>query len=200
VRDASLRIFTNEDLTLDALLASACIPAMHHTVEVEGEAYWDGGLTANPPLSSLVYRSDARELLIVLLNPDASDDVPSTADAILERFTQISFSSTLSAELQAIGLAKAEAERGRRFCVGRVDRRLRALNIQVIESPGYMSALDPASRYRTDSTFTEALRDEGRKAAEVWLSRVRGARPLQQGDTSTRGVMDASRKSECSTG
>ena len=170
VSNGSLRIFPRAELTVDALLASACLPSIHHSVEVDGVAYWDGGLTANPPLSVLVYQCSARDLLVVVLNPMGTDEVPSTSESIAERLSQISFSSTLSAELQAIALAKAEAQRSR-FSVGRLDRRLRALNIHVIDSAQYMAGLAPASRYNTDSGFVGALRDEGRARAEAWLER-----------------------------
>ncbi len=169
VRDGALRIFTNEDLTLDALLASACIPSMHHTVEVQGEAYWDGGLTANPPLTQIVFQCKARDILVVVLNQGGSDVVPSTAEAILERFTQVSFNSTLSSSLQAIALAQVEAGRAR-FSLGRVDRRLKALKIHVIESADYMSELDPITRFKTDTQFMTMLRDEGRNGADAWLA------------------------------
>ena len=169
VSNGALRIFSREELTIDALLASACIPAVHHSVEVNGAAYWDGGLTANPPLSVLFYKCSARDLLVVVLNPEGNDEVPSTAEAIGERLSQISFSSTLSAELQAIALAKAEAERSR-FSFGRLDRKLRRLNIHVLDSAQYMAGLAPASRYNTDSGFIAALRDEGRARAEAWLT------------------------------
>src|SRR5208282_5192052 len=43
VRDGKLRILTNSELTLDAVLASACLPILHHAIELDGEPYWDGG-------------------------------------------------------------------------------------------------------------------------------------------------------------
>ena len=172
VRDGSLRIFTERDLTQDALLASACIPSLHKTVEVDGEAYWDGGLTANPPVSALVYTCKARDILVVVLNPSGSEEIPSTADAISDRFTQISFSSALSTELHSICLAKSEAERSQ-FSFGRLERRLRRLRMHVIDSAAYMAQLDPTTRFKTDDAFISDLREEGRTKAEEWLRRDR---------------------------
>jgi NTE family protein len=170
VSDGALKIFPREELTLDALLASACIPSVHHSVEVDGVAYWDGGLTANPPLSVLLFKCSARDLLVVVLNPQGSEEVPSTAEAIGVRLSQISFSSTLSAALQAIALAKAEAER-LPFSFGRLDRKLRRLNVHLIDSAQYMAKLAPESRYNTDAGFIGALHDEGRASADAWLKR-----------------------------
>ena len=168
VRDGALKIFTQRDITLDALLASTCVPSVHHSVEIDGEAYWDGGFSANPPVSALVYACRARDVLVVVLTPPGSPDAPSSADAIFDRFTQISFSSSLATELHSIALAKAAAERTR-FAIGGIDRRLRKVNLHVLQSASYMAKLDPLTRFKTDAAFMSELRSEGRKRAEEWL-------------------------------
>ena len=168
VSDGALRIFSREELTLEALLASACLPSIHHTVEVDGVAYWDGGLVANPPVSVLAYRCDARDVLVVVLNPRGGERIPSTADEIAERVTQISFSSALSTEMHSIALAQSEARRSR-LSLGRLDRRLKRLNLHMIDSGAYTAELDPASRYNTDATFMASLREQGRQRADEWL-------------------------------
>ena len=50
VRTGTLRLFRTREISLAVVLASACLPLLHHTVEIDGESYWDGGMTANPPL------------------------------------------------------------------------------------------------------------------------------------------------------
>ena len=198
VRDGGLRVFTNEALTLEALLASASLPALHHSVEVDGEAYWDGGLTANPPVSALVYHCKASEIVVVvLLNAAAGAEVPSSAEAIRERFAQVSFGSTLASELQSLALAKAEADRAR-FGVGRVDRRLRRLELHILDAAESTGDLEPLSRLNTDAAFMTHLRDEGRRRAAAWLA-TRGARALHRGSTRQGGV-HASGKGECAAG
>ena len=168
-RTATSRIFSTRELTLDVLLASACLPSIHHSVEIDGEAYWDGGLTANPPLSILVYNCSAPDLLVVVLNPARSDAAPSTAEAISERLTEVSLSSTLSVELQSVELARKQAKRGL-IPLGRLDRRLRGLTLHLLDSGHYMAQLDVNSRFNTDTNFIEALRDEGRSRAQAWLN------------------------------
>ena len=42
--DGSLRVFREKAVTLEAVLASACLPLLHHAVEIDGEAYWDGAI------------------------------------------------------------------------------------------------------------------------------------------------------------
>ena len=41
-------MFRNAQLPPDVVLASACLPTMFKAVEIEGEAYWDGGYSGNP--------------------------------------------------------------------------------------------------------------------------------------------------------
>ena len=167
VATGRLRLFSRQQLSLDALLASACIPSLNHPVEIDGETYWDGGLTANPPLRALLYECDARDILVVLLHP-LRRKVPATAEEITHRLTEISFGSAFCGELQGIAHAKKEAESAF-FAVGRLERRLRRLNLHLIESEKLMSRLSVASRLSTHAAFLEALRDEGRRRAHAWL-------------------------------
>jgi len=43
------RVFRNGDLTPEVLIASACLPTMFQAVEIDGEAYWDGGYSGTRP-------------------------------------------------------------------------------------------------------------------------------------------------------
>ena len=170
VATGTLRLFSTAELTLEALLASACIPSLSHAVEIDGESYWDGGLTANPPLRPLLYECEARDMLVVMLQPLRRTEVPATADGIMQRLAEISFSSALAVELQGIALAKREAERAF-FPLGRLDRRLRRFNLHLIGSEDFMSRLSVLSKLDTEPVFIETLRDEGRRRAEEWLQK-----------------------------
>jgi len=162
------RLFGTAELSLDVLLASACIPTLHHTIEIEGEAYWDGGLSANPPIRPLLHLCDASDVLIVLLNPRRRPEVPTSADDIWHRLTEISFSSALFSELQGIALAKREANRSF-FALGRLERKLRRLNTHLIDAQELMSKLSSLSKLNTKAAFINALRDEGRSRTKTWL-------------------------------
>ena len=162
------RLFGTRELTLDVLLASACIPTLHHTIEIDGEAYWDGGLSANPPIRPLLYRCDASDVLVVLLHPRRRPEVPTKADEIGHRLTEISFSSALFSELQGIALAKREANRSF-FAFGQLERKLRRLNMHLIDSQELMSKLSSLSKLNTRAAFINALRDEGRSRTGAWL-------------------------------
>jgi NTE family protein len=162
------RLFGTRELTLDVLLASACVPALHHTVEIDGVAYWDGGLSANPPIRPLLYLCDASDMLVVLLHPRRRPEVPTTADDIWHRLNEISFSSALFSELQGIALAKREAKRSL-FAIGRLEGKLRSLNMHLIDAQELMSQLSNLSKLNTRASFINALRDEGRSRTQTWL-------------------------------
>ncbi len=72
VATASARIFSNNDLSVNVLLASACLPALHGAVEIEGEAYWDGGFTSNPPIEPLIDAGGQKTILIRLVRAGAA--------------------------------------------------------------------------------------------------------------------------------
>jgi NTE family protein len=162
------RIFGTSELTLETLLASTCLPSFNQAVAIGDSAYWDGGLTANPPLRPLVYQCDATDILIVRLQPERRANMPRTAEEIRQRFDEISFSSTLHSEIQGIVLAKREAER-LPFTFGRLERRLCRLNLHAIGPSASMADLDATSRMKTGVRLLEALYREGREQASAWL-------------------------------
>jgi len=159
VLDGSLRILTNEELTVDAVLASACLPLLHHAIELDGEPYWDGGYAANPPLIPLVRASDSTHILIVQVTPNMSDRLPKTTSEIAARIEQIQFNATLSSELEALKYGKI---------IGAADK-LRRLRIGRISADDHFEGFgeESASNLRWD--FLERLQLGGRAAAELWL-------------------------------
>ena len=170
VNTGTLRLFGTKQLTLDALLASACLPLLHRAVEIDGEAYWDGGLTANPPLFPLVHKCDATDIMVVLLHPTPRTKTPITAGDIWTRLTELGFSSTFFTELQGLMLAQREARRSW-MPFSRMERRLRRLNMHVIESQELLGQLGTHSKMNAHPSFVNGLHEEGRMRAEIWLDR-----------------------------
>jgi NTE family protein len=173
VRTGMARVFRTRELSEDVLLASACVPALHHSVAIDGEAYWDGGLTANPPIRPLVYECDAPDILVVLLQPGPRPEVPLSAEGIQSRVGEIGLSAALFSELEGIALAKREAERDA-LPLGRLARRLRRLKLQCIRPPEAVAQKSMLSRLNTESLFIKMLHDEGRKQADAWLNEALG--------------------------
>ena len=168
VSTGTLKLFRNKQLSLDVLLASACLPMLHRAVEIEGEAYWDGGLTANPPLFPLVHKCASRDILAILLHAQPATQTPTSAADIWHRLTEMGFSSTFHTELQGLLLAKREAQRGW-LAWGKLERRLRQLNLHVISAPELMSQLSSLSKMNAQSAFLHSLYAEGRQRGQTWL-------------------------------
>jgi NTE family protein len=159
VSDGRLRILTNPELTVEAVLASACLPLLHHTIELDGEAYWDGGYAANPPLLPLIRASECLHALIVQVTPMTSDRPPKTAREISRRIEQIQFNATLMSELEALKLGKM---------IGVTDK-LRRLRIGRISAHEEFEGLSNESAGNLDWDFLERLHRSGRVAADLWL-------------------------------
>jgi NTE family protein len=168
VSTGMLRLFRNPQLTIDVLMASACLPGIHHAVEIDGEAYWDGGLTANPPILPLVHECAARDLLMVLLHPSQRPDLPTSADEIRRRLSEISFSSAFFTELQALALAKNDSVASP-LAFGRLQGAVQNARLHVVDSQEFMGRLSAVSKLNAHPEFVRALYEEGRKRATQWL-------------------------------
>ena len=105
VRTGQARVFERSDLTLDALLASTCLPQFFQAVIIDGEPYWDGGYMGNPSLWPVIYKCQSRDIVIVEVNPLTRDGVPRTAAEITNRLNEITFNASLIRELRAIAFA-----------------------------------------------------------------------------------------------
>lgn len=102
VETGVLRLFRENELDVEHLLASACLPTMHKAVEFDGRHYWDGGFSGNPVIRPLVTDCKSSDLLCVLLQPLQRKDLPTSAQAISERMTELSFQTAFMRELAEI--------------------------------------------------------------------------------------------------
>jgi NTE family protein len=159
VSDGALRILTNPELTVEALLASACLPLLHHTIEIDGEVYWDGGYAANPPLLPLIRASESEHVLVVQVTPATADRLPKTAREISKRIEQIQFNATLNSELEALKYGKMIGAAGR----------LSRLRLGRISAHEEFDGLADESAGNLNWEFLERLRASGRNAADLWL-------------------------------
>ncbi len=168
LRTGRARVFGSAELSTEVIMASACLPQMHPAVMIGGEAYWDGGFVANPPLAVLVEHCRARDLLLVQINPDAVSEVPHSARDIRNRMAEIVFGRPLALELDRLAEQRRRARSP--LCWWRPSaRRLARHRRHVIDGGPVLAALDPASKIDPDWPRLAQLRDLGRSAAEAWL-------------------------------
>ena len=106
VRTGMGKIFHRQEMTVDMVLASACLPFVFQAVEIDGEAYWDGGYMGNPALFPLVNDCQSRDIVIVQINPIVREEIPRTAPDILNRINEITFNASLIKEVKAIAILK----------------------------------------------------------------------------------------------
>jgi NTE family protein len=164
VRSCKVRVFQCADVSVDAVLASACLPFMFQAVEIDGEAYWDGGYMGNPAIFPLIYNCDSQDVVVVHINPINRPDVPTTATDIMNRINEISFNSSLMREMRAIAFVSKLIDDGK--LDGSEMKRMR---MHSIEAEDVMQGLGVASKLNADWEFLTHLRDIGRRRTDSWL-------------------------------
>jgi NTE family protein len=155
VRDGGQRIFRNAEITPDALLASTCPPQLQSPIEIDGEAYWDGSLTANPPIVSLVHESSAADLLVVQVTPTRDGAIPEWPAAIDRRLDRIAANAVLNAALAALEWARSDG--------------LHPPRVHRLAAEDAIADLAEQSPTDFGPGFIAMLHEGGRHAAERWL-------------------------------
>ncbi|MBV8401383.1 MAG: patatin-like phospholipase family protein [Acetobacteraceae bacterium] len=159
-------LFTQPHLTVDALRASACLPELFRTVQIDKRLYWDGGYLGNPAVTPLV--DFAQDLLIVVLNPMHRNDMPPiSARGILDRLNEITFNASLVLELNGIEavnrvLDAVGPDHGTHY---------KPIRFHMIENDAFMATLGFVSKNSTSALLIDKLYTEGRATADRWLAR-----------------------------
>jgi NTE family protein len=145
---------------------------MFQAVEIGGEHYWDGGYSGNPTITPLVRECRSRDTMLVQINPVMRDAIPTTAREIVNRLSEVSFNAVLLKELRMIALLRqvAEADHEHADCE---TARWAGMRIHRIASAA-VDALGASSKLNAEWAFLTMLRDEGRKAAQLFLDAHRG--------------------------
>ena len=173
VRTGSLKLFKQCDLTPDMVLASACLPLLFQAVEIDGEAYWDGGYAGNPSLMPLIAESPADDLLLVQINPIERTELPTSASDILDRISEVTFNASVLKEMRSIALLQqmiADEGRPGHHYRNPLFQRVAALRVHLIDGGASLAPLGPTSKSNTQWAFLQQLHSLGRSAAEQWLA------------------------------
>ncbi|MFG1295355.1 patatin-like phospholipase family protein [Xanthobacter variabilis] len=166
VRTGRPRVFRNADITPEALMASACLPTLFQAVEIDGEAYWDGGYSGNPTLAPLVSELKSDDTILIPINPLERAGTPKTPTEILNRLNEVSFNSVAVKELYMMALLQRHASQLTGDTEACDWARMR---VHVVRNP-VMNTLGFSSKLNAEWDFISWLRDEGRKAADVFLT------------------------------
>jgi NTE family protein len=164
VRTGRGHIFRQADLTPDVLLASACLPTMFQAIEINGDAYWDGGFAGNPTITPLIRECNSHDTILVPINPLERPGVPRGAREILDRLNEISFNSVTLKELKMIAMMRQVADPGSSEGAAWANMRVHVVRNKI------MAELGSSSKLNAERAFLTMLRDEGRRAADTFLA------------------------------
>lgn len=170
VRTGKARVFQGDEISVDAILASACLPTLYRAVEIDDpqtgrtEAYWDGGYTGNPPLFPLYGKALPDDILVVNINPLERDAIPRTPQDIRNRINEISFNSSLLRELRAIDFVSRLLEEG-----VLAQGSMKHLRVHMIADDALMNDLSVATKMMPIPTVLSRLKSAGQEAASAFL-------------------------------
>jgi NTE family protein len=159
------RVFRNREITPEVLIASACLPTMFQAIEIDGEAYWDGGYSGNPTITPLVRECASSDTIIVPINPIRREGTPRAASEILNRLNEVAFNAVLLKELRMIALLRRVADPG-----GEEGEKWAKMRVHYVTNE-VMAELNASSKLIAEWDFFCLLRDEGRRSAQAFLQR-----------------------------
>jgi len=165
VHTGKLKVFSREEITADAVMASAALPYFLREVEIDGVPSWDGGYTGNPPLYPLLNWSFSPDVLVVQINPLMRSTTPTSNEEILNRINEITFNSSLSSEIRVVELLSDLLAKGELHSTTGAYRPIRLHRINL----GGSRPLDVNSKFNNDFDFFEQLHKSGRRAARRFL-------------------------------
>jgi NTE family protein len=157
-------IFRNAELTPEVLLASACLPTLFQAIEIDGEAYWDGGYAGNPTITPLIQECSSSDTILVQVNPIERPGTPRSARDIINRVNEVSFNATLLKELRMMAVLRQVADPGNSEGARWAKMRIHRISSATMTELGYSSKLN------AEWDFFVMLRNEGRRSAEAFLA------------------------------
>lgn len=167
VKTGKIHIFNNAELSIEAILASACLPKLFQAVEVNNEHYWDGGYLGNPAIFPLIYETKTQDILVVHTVPIAREEVPTSVLEIETRLREVSFNSSLMREMRAIAFVTKLIDEG--WLKKEYESRVRKIFMHSLIADQAIKSFSMSSVSKMDWEFLIQLRDLGRQAAEAWL-------------------------------
>ncbi|HIK10650.1 MAG TPA: patatin-like phospholipase family protein [Oscillatoriaceae cyanobacterium M33_DOE_052] len=167
----------NDEISIEAVQASAAIPNVFQAVQIGNGAYWDGLFSQNPPISPFIdddhASKDARpeEIWIVQINPKERKTEPTTAEEILDRRNELGGNLSLFQEMRFIEIVNDWIREGA-FSQEYMERvKPTPIDVRLIQMSDELSdSLDYASKLDRSPAYIQRLMADGEKQAEVFLN------------------------------
>lgn len=173
VHTGEARLFTGAEITAEVLLASACLPNVFPAIQIDGEPYWDGGFSSNPPLRPLIEAGAPADVIVIRTTPFERPELPTKAGQIVDRVSEIALGGALRHELRSLAVAQ-------RLLATIADApgvlaRLRDARIHMISAEEAFRSLRGGSSLDPSWGFLRRMRELGTSTAETWLASNRSA-------------------------
>lgn len=179
------RNFRRAELSVESVLASACLPTLHRTIEIDGVGYWDGGFSKNPDLITLATESPVKDTLIVEINPLDRRELPKGAREIAGAVNRLTFNAPFLRDVEMI-LAVREALRGRFGARRGPQGALASHRFHMVEAGRYTASLSDDSKLKPDLGLLTYLHSAGRTQTHKWIGQ-------HLGDVGRRETVDFAR-------
>lgn len=164
VESGKVKVFPREALTVEMVMASACLPHLYQAIEIDGVPYWDGGYMGNPSLFPFHGQTDTDDVVVIQVNPIERKGTPKTPHEIQNRMNEISFNGSLLKELRAIDFVDRLIRQGK---LSTDD--YHQVRVHIIENQAELKPLGASSKMNVEWAFLTKLRDLGRDTATRWL-------------------------------
>jgi NTE family protein len=168
VRTQEIRVFSNADITADAICASACLPMFFQAVEIDGEPYWDGSFLGNPAIFPVIYHCKTADIVLIETRPNQHEHAPRSAPAVLSRMLTITARAALGRELRMIDfvsdLVRMSPDHPMRSSI-------REIRVHRITPDASAAELRDAAGFRVELGFFLRLFELGRQTGREWIER-----------------------------
>jgi len=166
VHTGKVRVFHRTELTLDMVMASACLTLMFKAVMIDDIPYWDGGYMGNPVLFPFFTETKTEDVVLIQINPISRNETPKTINEIMDRINEITFNSALIQEIRAVDFV------GRLMDQGRLQgTHYKKIRLHMIEADEELIALGADSKMNADFGFFQQLFAIGRRAGKAFIAK-----------------------------
>jgi NTE family protein len=159
------------EITVEAILASACIPTIFRAVKVGNGAYWDGLFSENPPISALTKTSveeRPEEIWIIQITPKTYDLEPLSAQSIVDRRNELAGNLALFQEVRFMESINEWLDQG--YLNPVYAGLFKKINLCWISMDNqFANRLDYASKIERSPAFITKLMEHGRTQTDKFL-------------------------------
>jgi len=168
VRTGEFKVFQsyliNNEISAQAILASAAIPKFFRAVHIENDIYWDGLFSQNPPLKDFVicdFDKKPDEIWIIQINPEMRENEPKSIKEIEDRRNELSGNLSLNQEIRFIESVNEWVDN--KYLPGDKYKHVKIKKIEMLRD------LDTASTLNRNEDFIKKMIAYGEDQAEIFL-------------------------------